>query len=212
MIGSIFLGVSAAISMFNIGMICYREIDMVRRVRTKLNKEFYDIKGKNKDIIESTMITIDNKIDRDTLLIIEVVMSIPPLLNLYLFRININRLRGINNEYIDEEYDKVVEECTSYKVTSYLEKKGLIKRNIRYITNEREDGCMKYIKDELIKDFNAHGSIKLSDLLKKYDAYELNEELSNLCGEQVITATYEDDPTFHYKNKKLVLKKGKEDE
>lgn len=229
MLGSIFLITSGVISIFNLSMIGYRELDLIRKVRSKLNKNGFEIKGKNKNLISDMMVYLDRDINHQTLIFIELVLSIPPIINLYLLRINIKRLFGIHNEYIDDEYDETLKDCTSYALINYLTKEGLIQKRKIDLSYVEEDidvinalnktkvkgSNMNKLDLDIKKEFEGRDDIKLSELLKKYDSYELNEALTRLCADRFINATYEEDPTFMImkkENKKLVMKKGNEDE
>ena len=68
---------------------------------------------------------------------------------------------------------------------------------------------MSNIDIDIKKEFEVRDSIKFSELLRKYDSYELNEALSKLCAERVIHATYEEDPSFIVmkNDKKLIMRR-----
>jgi len=69
---------------------------------------------------------------------------------------------------------------------------------------------MNNIDIDIKKEFELRNKIKLSELLKKYDSFELNESLSRLCRDKVINATYEEDPSFMIMNKKMILRRENE--
>ena len=213
MILNIFIVSSILVSKFDLSMIGYRKLDLLRKVRTKLIRNGYEIDTNIRNVVSSTMIKLDSDINQNLMDTILVILSVPPILNLTLLKKNIKRFfYDIHDEYIDDEYDRVIDECTSTKVIEYLERKKLIhKREIDLNYDDIEEVYMNNIDKQIENDINNKDNIKLSELLRKYDSFELNESLSRLCMDRVISASYEDDPSFiMVKKRKLVMKKGNE--